>query len=191
MLFRRVGALREKSEGIGGMMLQKNEIIFYPTYGVCRISDISEQAIGPDLIECYHIRPLYDTNCSVLVPTGSKQASSRIHRVLTRRELSDLVLAMPSQSTIWVENAAARKKRYEEILESGDRGELLRLAKTLYLRRQTLKEQGKRLTAADEQCLQTAERMLHEEISYVMQIRRDQALAFILESVHENAGLCQ
>lgn len=173
------------------MMLQKNEIIFYPTYGVCRVSDISKQAIGPDIIECYHIRPLYDANCHVLVPTGSKQATSRIHRILSRREFSDLLLAMSAQATIWIENSTARKKRYEEILESGDRGELLRLAKTLYLRRQSLKEQGKRLPAADEQCLQTAEKMLYDEISYVMDIGREQVLSFILDSVQKNGGLRQ
>lgn len=168
------------------MLLQKNEIVFYPTYGVCEISDISQKVIGSDTIECYHIHPLYEKNCSVLVPITNTKATSRMRRVLTREELTDLLRAMPSQPTIWIENATARKKRYEEILESGDRRELLQLAKTLYLRRQSLKNLGKKLLPADDQCLQTAEKMLHDEVSHVLHIQRDQALDFILEQVEKS-----
>ena len=41
------------------MPLRKNAIVFYPTYGVCKICDISQKLIGSDTIECYHIHPLY------------------------------------------------------------------------------------------------------------------------------------
>ncbi len=173
------------------MLLKKNSIVFYPTYGVCEISDISRKLIGSDTIECYHIHPLYEKNCSVLVPTTNKKATSRMRRVLSRQEMSTLLRNMPTQPTIWIENATARKKRYEEILESGDRQALSSLAKTLYLRRRSLKKQGKKLLSADEQSLQMAERMLHDEACHVLGIEREQALDFILEQIQKSDGLSQ
>lgn len=170
------------------MMLKKNAIIFYPTHGVCEISDISLKIIGSDTIECYHIHPLYEKNFSFLVPTSNKKATSKIRRVLSRREMSALIQDMPTHPTLWIENATARKKRYDEILESGDRRALSSVAKTLYLRRQSLKEQGKKLLPADEQCLQTAEKMLHGEVSHVLKIKRDEVRDFILAQVHKGDG---
>ena len=109
-----------------------------------------------------------------------------MRRVLSRQEMSTLLRNMPAQPTIWIANATARKKRYEEILESGDRQALSSLAKTLYLRRRTLKEQGKKLLPADEQSLQTAEKMLHDEACHVLGIEHEQALDFILEQIQKS-----
>lgn len=168
------------------MVFKKNAIIFYPTHGVCEISDISLKLIGSDTIECYHIHPLYEKNCSFLIPTSNTKATSKMRRVLSRREMSALIQAMPAHPTLWIENATTRKKRYEEILESGDRHALSSVAKTLYLRRQALKKQGKKLLPADEQCLQAAEKMLHDEVSHVLKIRRDEVRDFILKQVHKS-----
>lgn len=170
------------------MVLKKNAIVFYPTHGVCKISDISQKIIGSDTIECYHIHPLYEKKCSFLIPTSNKKATSKIRRVLSRREMSALIREMPTHPTLWIENATARKKRYDEILESGDRQALSSVAKTLYLRRQALKKQGKKLLPADEQCLQAAEKMLHDEVSHVLNIKRDEVRDFILAQVHQNGG---
>lgn len=102
--------------------------------------------------------------------------------------MSTLIRDMPAHPILWIENAAARKKRYDEILESGDRQALSSVAKTLYLRRQSLKKQGKKLLPADEQCLQTAEKMLHDEVSHVLNIKRDEVRDFILAQVHKGEG---
>ncbi len=50
---------------------------------------------------------------------------------------------MPDEKSIWIENENHRKERYQQILKKGDREELVRLIKTLYLHREAQAEKGK------------------------------------------------
>ncbi|MCH5277523.1 MAG: hypothetical protein J1E80_06770 [Desulfovibrionaceae bacterium] len=65
---------------------KKNAIIFYPTHGVCEISGISHKRIGADTTECHHVHPLYEKNCSFLIPASNTKATGKMRRVLSRRE---------------------------------------------------------------------------------------------------------
>ena len=56
---------------------------------------------------------------------------------------------------------------------------MIRLIKTVYLQRQRRVAEGKRLHLADERALQEAERILYEEIAFVMEIPPDEVVAYI------------
>lgn len=167
------------------MPLRKNAIVFYPTYGVCKICDISQKLIGSDTIECYHIHPLYEKNCSVLVPTTNKKAISRMRRVLSRQEMSTLLPKHARATHHLVENATARKKRYEEILESGDRQAAEQLGQNALSAPPHFERTRKKTASGGEQSLQTAEKMLHDEACHVLGIEHEQALDFILEQIQK------
>lgn len=172
------------------MMYKTNETVLHANYGICKISEITRQVINGSSVECYTVKPLYDNQCRFLIAANNQKATQKIQRVLSRRELEALIQTMSTESTIWIENATLRKKRYEEILENGDRQELVQLIKTLYLRQQTLQEKGKKLQTADERSLQMAEKLLHDEISHVLHIQRDHVRSFILHSIQDAAASC-
>lgn len=170
------------------MMYKANDTVLHSSYGICKISEISRKVINGDSIECYMVKPVFDNHCSFLIATNNQKATQKMQRVLSRKEVDDLIQSMSTESTIWIENAPLRKKRYEEILDGGDRLELVRLIKTLYLRQQDQKEKGKKLHATDERHLQMAEKMLHDEISHVLHIQRDHVLAYLLDRIQGVSG---
>lgn len=167
------------------MKYKPNDTIVYPCYGICRISEIAPKTIGGQTIECYQIHPVHDQKCQILIPTNNKKAMAKMCRPLSRREVYSLFDDLPEESGVWIENSTLRKKRFEEILTSNDRRAMVRLIKTLHQRRRDRNANGRKLQASDEQCLQAAEKMLHEEISYVLGLRDEEVLPFIHQRLAE------
>ncbi|MBP5362498.1 MAG: hypothetical protein J6Y71_05680, partial [Ruminococcus sp.] len=53
----------------------------------------------------------------------------------------------------WIDNDIKRKEEYSCIIKGADKHEIIRLIKTLYLRRNELSESGKKLRSTDENYL--------------------------------------
>lgn len=73
-----------------------------------------------------------------------------------------------------------RKEKYNEILKKGNKVELVKLIRTLYLEKEKKKTEGKKLYVGDEKIMAEAERLLHEEFAVVLNIKVDEVLPFIL-----------
>ena len=90
---------------------------------------------------------------------------------------------MPDEELPWIENDIERRERCREIIQVGDRRELVGLIKGLYLHGERQRERGRKLHAADERFLRDAEKILYEEFAHVLQIKRDEVLPFIMEQI--------
>jgi CarD family transcriptional regulator len=106
-----------------------------------------------------------------------------MRRLLSEDEIYSLIRSMPDEDTIWIDNETARKEQYRAILSDGDRLQLMRLIKTLFLRERELKEVGKKLYAIDERFMREAEKMLYEEFAHVLNIKPDQVVPLISEQI--------
>lgn len=71
------------------------------------------------------------------------------------------------------------------MLKSGDRAELMRLIEMLYLRREGLKSTKKHFHISDEKFLREAERLLHDEFSYTLNITKEDVPSYILNRIKE------
>ena len=57
------------------------------------------------------------------------------------------------------------------------------MIKALYFHQREQQKNGRRLHITDERFMKEAEKMLYEEFAYVLNIRKDQVLPFILNQV--------
>jgi CarD family transcriptional regulator len=144
---------------------------------------VSKKDLTGDSVEYYVLKPLSDATATIYVPVDNEALVGKMRGVLSKDEIYDLIAAIPAEETIWMDDEFARRTRYEKILSSGDRSELSRLIKTLYQRRESLKERGKKLDMADARLMRDAERILYEEFSHVLDIKREKVLPFILEKI--------
>ena len=74
-------------------------------------------------------------------------------------------------------------KAYGEILRGGDRKALAGLIRTLYLHRERQKTAGKKFHTGDEQLLDRAQKLLHEECAYVLNLRPEDVPPFIAKRI--------
>lgn len=164
-------------------MFSSGDTVVYATYGVCIIKSIEKRDFSGEDVEYYVLQPVSDPKNTFYVPTANDQLRDKMRRVMSKEETQDLICSMSREELIWIEDEQERKAEYRRILDGGDRRELVRLIKTLYLRKQELLESHKKLHSADERALNDAENMLYDEFAYSLGIPREKVIPYIREHV--------
>ncbi len=165
------------------MTFATEEYIVYSAHGVCRIAEIIEKEICGKKAKYYALEPVYDKNMALYVPVDNEKLTAKMHKILSAEEIYALVRSMPENPEIWIENEQERKAKYKEILEAGERGAIVCLIKTLHNHEKKQKNSGRKLHVADERFLREAEKILHEEFAYVLDISVEQVVPFILNEI--------
>jgi len=159
------------------------DMVLYSVHGICRIEDKTQRDFGGQKQEYYMLKPVYTPDSTFFVPVNNENLVSKMRQILSGEEIKKLIREMPGENFSWIEEEAARKERYQQILSDGDRTELVRMIKALYFHQQEQQKNGRRLHITDERFMKEAEKMLYEEFAYVLNIRKDQVLPFILNQV--------
>lgn len=164
-------------------MAQVGQIVLYGTEGVCRISEICKMKVGHKREEYYVLRPVHREGATVFVPLNNQVLLEKMRPLLSKEEINGLIDAVSREQPIWIEDAAERKAEYQRILLSSGREELLRMIRSLYLRRSELRERGKHLRGSDEQMLRDAEKLLNDEFALVLEIDQREVPEYIRSRV--------
>ena len=164
-------------------MIEINDTILYGTEGVCTVLDIVERDFGGKSIPYYVLQPVYNNRSTIYVPVHNEALTAKMRRVLSKEEIYQIIQAMPGESSIWIEDEPERKERYKQILQRGDRIELVRMIKALYQHQLDQRAKGKHLHTADEHFFKEAEKLLYDEFALVLDIQPDQVLPFILQQL--------
>ena len=157
-------------------MFQVDEMIVYGKHGVCKV--IAKGKIDMPLIdknkEYYTLLPCKEKAAVVYAPVENNKTIMRY--VLTPEEVNSLLNEVSELEEIRVENEREREACYKEILGSCDCRELIRILKTLYVRRQSRLESGKKTTAVDERYFYMAEEQLYGELCFVLGKTKDEII---------------
>ena len=164
-------------------MFTVNNSVIYSGHGVCRIVDITEQKIGATLMKYYVLKPIGDENSTLYVPVNNDDLVSKMHKILSAEEIYSIINSMPDTATKWLTDENMRRESYKEILTSGDRAEIMRAIKGVYLHAQEQKKLGRKLHIADERFMKDAEKLLYEEFAYVLNIKREDVLPLIAKQL--------
>ena len=147
-------------------MVQVNDTVLYGSQSVCTVTEICEKTVGKEKLRYYALKPVYDGKSTVYVPCANGKLVGKMRRILSAAEIRALIDSLAGESLGWIENDALRRERYGEIL-------------ALYLHRESLKSTGRKFHAADEQLLERAQKLLHEEFAFVLHILPEEVPLFI------------
>ena len=145
-------------------MFQVDEMIVYGKHGICKV--VAKGKIDMPMIDknkdYYTLMPCKEKASVVYAPVENNKTIMRY--VLTQEEVNSLLNEVSGLEEIQVENEKEREACYKRIL------------KTLYLRRQSRLESGKKITAVDERYFHMAEEQLYGELSFVLGKSKDEIL---------------
>lgn len=164
-------------------MFQVNDTILYGAQGVFVISGIVEKDFGAGKAKYYALSSVFQSNSNVFVPVNNEKLTSRMRRVMSPQEITELIHAIPDEETVWIADDTERKLKYNEMIASGERKKLVQLIKTLYKEQEQRKAEGKKLHLADELVFKKAENLLYNELALVLKIKPDQVVPFINEQI--------
>ena len=164
-------------------MYKVGDTVMYGSFGICKVTAIERRDLTGEELEYYILRHIYSDKNVFYVPTSNEAAVSRMHRICSKAEADELISGMDSEGLIWIDNDIRRKEEYRRVIEDADKHEIIRLIKTLWLRRRELAESGKKLRSADENYLNLAENMLFEEFAFALGIDRSEVAGYIEEHI--------
>ena len=170
-------------------MFQVNDSVLYGAQGVCTVVEIVEKEFGGVSAEYYVLCPVFDgKDTRVFVPVHNKALTAKMRRVLSKKEVLEIVGQMADMEPDWIDDENERKARYKEILARGDCRSLIRLIKALYLHGQKLEAEGKKLHIADSHFLKDAEKALYDEFAHVLELQRGEVLSFIVSRIEKGGA---
>ena len=160
-------------------MYKVDDMVMYGSFGMCKVTAIEKRDFTGEEQEYYILKHTSSEKNTFYVPLSNESALSNMHYVCSKAEVDELISHMNSEGLIWIDNDNKRKEEYSRIIKDADKHEIIRLIKTLYLRRKELAESGKKLRSTDENYLSLAENMLFEEFAFALDIDRSEVVEYI------------
>ena len=121
----------------------------------------------------------------ICVPCNSQVLLDRMRALPTKQEVLDLLHEPAPEHD---PDPEARKERYRQTLQSGDRHALLRMIRDIYAERRHRHAMGKQLSSYEDSALREAQNILHSEVAYTMGIDPQEVPDFIAGILEEAAN---
>lgn len=167
-------------------MFKVNDVITYGTQGVCRIEGTEVKSVGGVKKTYFILKPVSDKGSTIFAPTDNAHVLSKMRRLLTKDQIHELIDSMPEKDAQWIANENERKEYYKSVLAQGDRLELMKLIKAIYVHKKEREAEGKRLHMSDERFFKDAEQILYDEFQYVLDLEsKDALLRYILARIEK------
>ncbi len=162
-------------------MFEIGTAITYGTNGVCRVESISEEKFNGVNTQYYVLKPIMsNSNTVIFVPTDRENLVAQMRPIISSDEILALLAQIPTEEDEWIENSKERTEKFKEIIESGDRVEIIKLTKRIYAYKKYRESIGKRLNVSDENIMRRAEKIIGEEFAFSLGIPISEVGSFIL-----------
>lgn len=170
-------------------MFEKDQLIMCGGHGVCRVVNITENPVDRrDKVRKYYVlEPLFEKASTIYTPVDNDKVIMR--RIMTKEEAEELTKRVTEIDTVWVQEEKNREQMYKEAIRTYDCRSLVQIIKTLYLRKQSRLQEGKKVLSSDEQYLRKAEELLYSEMSVALSIPREEVETYIKDVVHSQKSL--
>ena len=180
----RIPVLRLPPAGV--LAVQYNlPYVVYGRTGICQVTGVTTMRVDGSSGEklYYVLRPGGETDGKIFTPVeGGKQV---LRGIITREEAERLIDEIPSIETLSIENEKFREDSYKKCIRTCECRDLLRIIKTIYVRKQARLSHGKKTTATDERYLKLAEDHLYSEFSMLLDIPKEHMADYIEQRVHQ------
>ena len=103
--------------------------------------------------------------------------------MLTKEEAERLIQEIPQIDALEITNEKLLEQNYKECMKANCCTELVKLIKTIYLRRQKRLETGRKETAVDSKYFRIAEDNLYGELALSLNMERKDVCKYITEQL--------
>lgn len=165
-------------------MYKVGDFVIFGSYNVCEITCIGSldiDGISKDRLY-YTMRPYYAKGSVLYTPVDNQKET--IRPVLTKDEALQLIDEIQDIDYLWVNDERKRERDYKEAIRSCDCRELIKIIKTIYMRRKKRTESGKALTAIDKKYFNMAEEYLYGELGITLKMQKEEVKDYIIERMN-------
>ncbi len=160
-------------------MFETGDYIVYGNTGICRVMGVTTMDMEgiPKNRLYYILRPDGQAEGKIFTPVDNHKMVMR--RMMSKEEAENLIEEIPDIEVLGVADDKLREEKYKECIRSCECRELIRIIKTIYIRKKERLSQGKKVTAVDERYLRLAEENLYSELSLLLGIPKNRMEHYI------------
>ena len=161
------------------------DFVNYRNSGICEVKEIVEKDFGVGLKTYYILKNVYEEDTVVRIPIDSKAVDLNMRRVLTKKEINQIITDTESSDNVWIDDYKKRATKFEEILAKGNRSDILWMIKVLSIYKVEAKDSKRKFGVTDEKLLEQAEKMIVQEFSFILKIDQEEVIPYITKKVEK------
>ena len=167
------------------LQYHKGDLVSYRQLGIFQVKEIQKETVGRERKQYYVLESVEAEKTTVKLPEDSPAVQTNMQPLLSREEIDTIIKKSERKEEVWISDYKKRSQRFDEILKTGRKRDLLRMMKLLALERQRCIREGKKFGSTDQFMLERAENMIVKEFSYVLQIDKDKVIPYIIKVASE------
>ena len=164
-------------------MYETGQQVLYGSHGVCRINGTESMSFGKGRSKYYVLEPINQPGTKFYVPTQNAAALGKLRPLLSREELLALLHSDEVRDYPWIGDENQRKLRFRELINSGDRAQLMGMIGALHRHKRAQAAAGRKFHQADENFLADAQKLLNAEFALVFDLKPQEVQPFILREL--------
>lgn len=159
------------------------DTVMHPSEGVCTIEEIRPmQFRGSETQHYYILKPATEKSSStVYMPVA--RGNIILRRLLSEADIHALIRGSSEYTGLWIADSKQRKEAFTKILSEGNYAKIIRMICEIREESARRAREGKKPCASDEAIKTEAERLLHQEFSYVLHLSIEDTVAFIIREL--------
>lgn len=169
-------------------MYKVGDLVMYGGEGVCRIESIGcPDTPSADKTRIYYTLKSVFGGGTTYTPIDTR---IRMRPVISCETAQKLVERIPQIQAEHLDGEAARDlaDHYRKTMMSYECDDLIKLIKTVYSKKRTAAEKGKKLGQTDEKFMKRAEDMLYSELAVALGIQRDEVKGYIKNAIEKDGA---
>jgi CarD family transcriptional regulator len=139
-----------------------------------------------DTVSEYYVIKSIEKNNSSTFMVAVDNYKVPMREIMTREEIDLLINKIPDIETSFISDVRLRNKNQKELLRSGNSEELVKLIKSVYIRKDQADIQSKKISAADNDAFISAKKLLHDEIAFTLGITANEVPEYINNMIGKN-----
>ncbi len=167
-------------------MFQKGDYIIYSNIGVCQVKDIG----APGQVSVANAKRMYYTLCpvyqagTIYIPVDTKVF---MRPLLKKEEVMELIKRIPEIEEEQVEDCNLRilSDRYEASFRTHACEDLIQLIKTICVKEQAVRQNGRQLGQTDQRYFKRAEELLYGEFAIVLDLPLDEVRPYLEQVIQQ------
>jgi CarD family transcriptional regulator len=166
-------------------MFNIGDYVIYGTNGVCKVEKIgaiNDFGISNDRVY-YTLCPRYKKDSKIFTPIDSNKVIMR--PVMSKDEAMQLIDEINDIESLWIPDEKRRETEYKEAIKTCSCRELIKIIKTIYLRKESRLAEGKKVTIKDEMYFSMAEDNLYGELAISLKMDKEAVKEFVVTRVDQ------
>ena len=166
-------------------MFKVGDTVKYGGNGICKITDIITRDFCGEATEYYVLQTVTGFDSIIYVPVNNELLCNKMQYLLSKEDAIKVIKDIPKGNIDWIEDVKKRTERFNSLLASHDRRDILGVIGLIYSKKFELQSIGKKLRVSDEHILNVGERAIFEELSVVLGIAKNDIPNFIKNIINE------